>query len=794
MKNLKTIKKGIIFATLAVVLFAVGTASVSAANFNNDPQDYATLRVKNETNNPNSNTGWATTASADSGETIAFAVYYHNTGPDTATNLRVRLTPQTTGTGTTQTFNAYVWADNATQVSGSVAVTLSTSQSISFNSSSVVWRPNQTISGSQALPSGQNGSEIFTSNGLLLGNIAQGWSTQGSVVIKFSVGGGGGGSGGAPIVTTNTATNITQNSTTLGCFVNPNGGTSTTRWIEYGTTQSLGSQTPVVNHGSTALDITEYVSGLSPNTNYYFRCNAQNSAGVTNGNIVSFFTGGGNQIPSVTTYPADSTSSNFAVLNGFVNPNGTSNTTRWFEYGTDSWSFTNSTTRLGQGSNASTFNETVTGLLSNTTYYYRAVAQNSASGPVYGNTQSFYTGGGTTGQRPFVTTNTATNVTQNYVTLNGYVNPYNTSNVTRWFEYGTSQALGNRTNTINHGATAANINDTISGLLNNTTYYFRAVAQNPQGTSYGSILSFTTGTTITNNAPTAITNLATNIDQDSARLNGLAIVSGNVITNGWFEWGTTQSLGNTTPTKALGSLSSMNSYASLFGLSPNTTYYYRFVAQNQNGISRGSILNFRTNSYVIYPPVYPPVGPVKTRSVSITKTLENLDSPNGTRERISALRGETARFTITVENTGDYTLTDVLVKDRIPHYLEFANADEVNKNNPQREVVWALGDMVKGERQSVILDVIVTGDARVGDIIDNVARIESKRITRNSNIASIEVTDKINSLAAASFFGGIGFLPDTLIEWLFLILLIFALIVVSRKLYATNGEKGNGKA
>ena len=86
------------------------------------------------------------------------------------------------------------------------------------------------------------------------------------------------------------------------------------------------------------------------------------------------------------------------------------------------------------------------------------------------------TGGGT--QQPFVSTNSATNITQSSATLNGYVNPYNISNTTRWFEWGTTQSLGNKTNSISHGSTAMNVSDTISGLANNTTYYFRVVAQN----------------------------------------------------------------------------------------------------------------------------------------------------------------------------------------------------------------------------------------------------------------------------------------------------------------------------
>jgi uncharacterized repeat protein (TIGR01451 family) len=796
MKKINNIAKLFSVITIAIMFFSVGTSNVLAATFNNNPLDYETLRVGNFTKNPGSDSStWTTSVSADANDTVNFAIYYHNTATDVATNVRVRLTPQTTGVGTSQSFTAYVWADNAPQVSSPVTVNLSSNQSISFNGS-VVWRPNQTTWGSQALPNSQTGSEIFSTNGLLLGNIGTGWSAQGNVIIAFKVSGTT--SGSAPTATTNTATNVTQSSATLGCFVNPNGGANTTRWFEYGPTQSFGSQTAVVSHGTTASNITENISGLTSNSIYYFRCNAQNANGTTNGNIVSFYTSGAtNQLPTVTTYTANNTGSSFAVLNGYVNPNGNTNVTRWFEYSTNSWSFTNSTVKLGQGVNASNFSETISGLTPGTTYYYRAVAQTSTSGQVYGSTQSFYTRGSNTGQSPFVTTNTATNVTQSSATLNGYVNPYNNTNTTRWFEYGTTQSLGYSTSAINHGSTATNINDTISGLLNNTTYYYRAASQSLSGgsyrSSYGSILSFTTGNNNVGSAPIAITNLATNIDQDSARLNGLALVSGNAVTRGWFEWGRTVSLGNTTSTRTLGSVSSMSSYASMFGLLSNTTYYYRFVVQNQNGVSRGNILNFRTNSVNVRPPVNPPERPAKVRNVSIVKTIENINSSNGTNVKIDALRGEKVRFTITIENTGNYTLENVVIKDRIPFYLEFANADKINTNNPQREVVWNVGSMAVGEKQSVILDVIVTGNARVGDIINNIARVESKRLTKNSNVVSINVVDKVSSLTASSFFGGISFFPNTLVGWLLIVILIFALVLLSRKLYSTNKENGEDK-
>jgi hypothetical protein len=47
------------------------------------------------------------------------------------------------------------------------------------------------------------------------------------------------------------------------------------------------------------------------------------------------------------------------------------------------------------------------------------------------------------------------------------------------------------------------------------------------------------------------------------------------------------------------------------GLQPNTTYYYRAVAQNQSGIAYGQVLSFTTqgNGY-IYNPVYPQPQPI----------------------------------------------------------------------------------------------------------------------------------------------------------------------------------------
>jgi len=702
MKNFMKVAKYAGAALTAFVLLFSAATPAFAATLNNSSQDFATLRVKNNTLYPNSTTGWGSTVSASAGEEVSFSIYYHNTGPGTANNVRIRLSPQSTGNGTTHSFTAYVWADNASQVSGSATVYLTSSQSMAFRSGSVIWHANQSTYGSEPLLNGQNGSELFNSSGLLLGDIAEGWSTQGTFVLSFTVSTGGN-----------------------------------------------NNPPPYQN------------------------------------------------LPSVTTYAPTNTSSNWAILNGYVNPNGTSNTTRWFEWGTQQYSLNNSTTKLGQGSSASNFSETVSSLSPNTYYYYRAVAQNS-SGTVYGGIQSFYTTGDYynppgNNQQPFVSTSNATNVSNYSATLNCYVNPYNTYGTTRWFEWGTTQSLGNRTVTLSHGSTAGNASETVTGLSNNTTYYFRCVAQNQYGINYGTILSLYTGSggNYGGNAPSAITNIATSVSTNSARLNGLGINLGGIYSDGWFEWGTTQSLGNTTSHISLGNVSSNTFYATISSLSPNTTYHFRAVVQNTNGTSRGDILNFRTDSAYVPPVVTPqtPTTPVVTKDATIVKSVSNLDTPNGTSQEVAARRGEKVRYTIEVRNTGTATIKEATIKDRIPYSVEFANAEGIARlDGTQREVVWFLGDFLPGQVRTVTLDVIVTNDAYTGSVIENVARLEGTNFSRTSNTANIRVTDVIGSTAGATALFGAGFLPNTFVGWLLLTILILILVIVARKAYVMFAE------
>ncbi|MBI5742498.1 MAG: DUF11 domain-containing protein [Candidatus Niyogibacteria bacterium] len=862
----KNIKKIFSAAFFGLAIFGVASSAL-AATLNSDPADYATLRVLNYTQNPVS-TAWGSSASASAGQEVSFAIYYHNTGTDTATNLRVRITPQNTGSGTTQSFTAYVWAGNASQVSGSATVYLSSSQMIDYTSGTVTWRPNQTSSGSSALPSGQTGTAIFTSSGLNLGDIAPGWSTQGSVVLRYrvsntstaaptvsvyaspasvsyggstmiywsstnatscttspnswsgtsgsqstgalysnqtysvtcsgaggsttnsvtvSVGSNGGSNSGS--VSTYSPYSISSTGATLSCYFNSNSTSGTTGWFEWGSSSSLGN-TASSQSISSSITLNYSLTGLSANNTYYTRCAIQNSYGTYYGSTLSFTTSAdpyGAGQPTAVTYSASQVYSGSAVLNGYVSPNN-SGTTRWFEWGTSSSNLNNSTAHVYQGTTAASVSESVNGLTANTIYYYRAVAQNSY-GTVYGSVYNFTAGSGTL---PTVSTNAATELAYNHATLNGYLNTNGTTDASRWFEWGTSYSLGNATGHINPGSVATSFGEAVIGLSNNTTYYFRAVAENSAGRVYGGIISFRTSDNGTSGytGPSAVTLTQENVTTAGAKLNGAGLLSTNMQGYGWFEWGNTAALGNTTSLQTLSRVSTAYFAEQISGLTSGATYYYRAVVKDANGIvSRGTVLSFRAGTTVIYDTKTTPSQP-KVYKATVTKSETNLTHPNGTNSNLSAAAGDTIRFTIEAYNSGDYKLEDVSVRDRIPDYLEFATAEGQNMNNLQREVTWYIGTMEPGARKTMTLDVLVTANAPLGFSIVNTAGLQSRKVSADSNEVSIHVDPASsfidangksgdNNQSASTFlaFGGLG--------WLWFNIL-FTLLVAAFTAYVVN--------
>ena len=329
--------------------------------------------------------------------------------------------------------------------------------------------------------------------------------------------------------------------------------------------------------------------------------------------------------PTTTTAAATGISLHIATLNGTVNPHAQA-TNAWFEWGMDNALVNPTLTTaqaIGAGSADNSVTAPITGLTLGTTYFYRVAATN-ASGTQKGAVTSFTTA--LPNSPPSVITNAATSVAISGGVLNGTVNP-NELATTAVFEWGTDSNLTSFTSTTTQSLGAATTSVAITASLTNltpgTTYYFRVAATNPAGTTKGSIASFTAVA----QAPTVSTAAATSVTIDGVTLNGTVNPNGLAVSDYHFEYGTDSNLATVTSTSAqtlAAGYTGQAITASLSGLIPGTTYYFRVVATNPAGTSNGLIVSFITVAQA------PTVSTAAATSITTSGvTLNGTVNPNG---------------------------------------------------------------------------------------------------------------------------------------------------------------------
>ncbi|MFH0888947.1 MAG: hypothetical protein V1871_07060 [Planctomycetota bacterium] len=261
-------------------------------------------------------------------------------------------------------------------------------------------------------------------------------------------------------------------------------------------------------------------------------------------------------------------------------------------------------------------------------------------------------GGGSSGSSappatttPSVTTNPATDITQTTATLNGTVNPNGvTSNVC--FQFGTTTAYDSTTasQNIGSGTNSVTVTATITGLTSNTTYNFRIkVTTGSGGTGIvynGANLTFTTGI-----PPTCTTGPATDVNSNSAQLNGTVNPNG-FDTTAYLNYGLTTSYTVTTTSQAIGSGTADVAITVTAGsLTSNTEYNFRVVGTNSFGITYGNNLTFTIGAPLGSAPTCTtdPADNINTNSAGLNGTV----NPNGTATTAYFNYGLTTSYTVT---------------------------------------------------------------------------------------------------------------------------------------------------
>jgi len=324
--------------------------------------------------------------------------------------------------------------------------------------------------------------------------------------------------------------------------------------------------TTVVNQSGIAT--TSYaVSGLANNTIYYWRVNATNAGGTSAYSTAWSFT----TIvaaPSAPTLSSPSNSATGVATNPTLSWNASTGATSYQLQVSTSSSFT--TTVVNQ-SGITTTSYAASSLANNTIYYWRVNATNAGGTSAYSATWNFTTAAAVSPPAaPTLVspTNGATGI---------FTSPtmsWNASSGATSYQLQVSSNSNFSTTVVNQtGITGTSY--AVSGLTNNTVYYWRVNATNASGTSgYSSIWSFTT--TILPLAPLLAPTL-------SSPLDGATSISTNP-TLSWNEPSGVVSYQLQVSTSAsfsttLVSLSGItNTWFILSSLMRNTTYYWRVSA------------------------------------------------------------------------------------------------------------------------------------------------------------------------------------------------------------------------
>ena len=458
-----------------------------------------------------------------------------------------------------------------------------------------------------------------------------------------------------PTLTTVDVTSITLNSAVSGGSITADGNAAiTAKGVCWSTSQTPTLSDSTTSDGTGTGDFISMMTQLDPNTTYYVRAYATNSAGTGYGNEVSFTTNS-ILVATLTTAAATSVTQTTATLGGNITADGGGAITAKGVCWSTSTGPTLADTFTSDGTGSGDFVSNLTGLTPGTKYYVRAYATNSA-GTAYGDEVAFTT---TPVGVATLTTAAASSITLTSAVSGGDITSNGGGAITvRGVCWSTTANPTTANSKTSDGTGVGTFVSNITGLNPGATYHVRAYATNSAGTAYGNDIVFTTSpvslATLSTSTITSIT-LTSGVSGGNITADG-----GGAITAKGVCWSTTSGPtiadSKTTDGTGTGIFTS-----NITGLTPGTTYYVRAYATNSAGTAYGDERNFTTSQIVLATLTTTAASSITTNSA--VSGGEVLNAGGGTISGRGVCWSTTASPTISNSLTTDGTGTGSFTSD-----------------------------------------------------------------------------------------------------------------------------------
>lgn len=500
----------------------------------------------------------------------------------------------------------------------------------------------------------------------------------------------------------------------------------------------------------------------------------------------------------VRTDSADDVDEDSATLNGYIVDDGGTYVPDAYFYLSTSQSAVNngtapqysvSTGNLNEGDD---FNLHVNNLDEGETYYFKACAENALNDSDCGSVKNFETDGNNNDDLQ-VNTLSPDDVDENSAVLVGEIDTGD--NVDVWFELSDDEdevdnGDADEYNVSNDQDEGDEFEKTVSGLDEDTKYYYRACGEDQDGNEdCGTIKSFTTddgNTTPTNTAskPSVSTLPATSITTVSAQCNGV-FASNGANTSVYFKYGTNPSGLQFSTQQIQQGISSGAFSMPIAGLLPSTLYYCQAYAQNSKGTVYGDAIPFRTATISV---INPPTTVVVNSSGGGSR-FARIIIENG----VDVLsRGQQVVYHVEYENISRTDLEDSVVNVEFPKEVIPLATTRGTISKSGNSVTVKEGTLsTKATEEFFVTAEVRGGSALPGQLLTASATIAYDYEPGSDKTAIEEAiafdadtfADNGNFLAGLALFG--GFFPGSLAGWLILLLILLAVFAIVRRFYVT---------